>query len=152
MIGCRAKKFPHKAHCPFDERRSADILHDAPFDKKRSPVAQCDRASTETNWIQRQSRSLLFEKIRFLALKYHHGAAIQVWGAGKKNGLAATFYLLSVARPGIEPGTSWLWIMRSNQLSYRAGIKGACSLFASAKVEDKFYMTKPFLGKSSVQP
>jgi hypothetical protein len=42
--------------------------------------------------------------------------------------------------------------MRSNQLSYRAGIKGTCSLFASAKVEDKFYMTKPFLGKSSVQP
>ena len=25
-----------------------------------------------------------------------------------------------VAGPGIEPGTSWLWIMRSNQLSYPA--------------------------------
>ena len=49
MISCRAKKFPHKAHCPFDERRSVDTSHDALFDKKRSPVAQCDRASTETN-------------------------------------------------------------------------------------------------------
>ena len=28
--------------------------------------------------------------------------------------------LLVVAGPGIEPGTSWLWIMRSNQLSYPA--------------------------------
>ena len=120
MISCRAKKFPHKAHCPFDERRSVDTSHDALFDKKRSPVAQCDRASTETNWIQRQSRSLLFEKIRFLALKYHHSAAIQVGESGKKNGLAAISHLLSVARPGIEPGTSWLWIMRSNQLSYLA--------------------------------
>ena len=28
--------------------------------------------------------------------------------------------IAKVARPGIEPGTSWLWIMRANQLSYLA--------------------------------
>ena len=32
----------------------------------------------------------------------------------------ALTFSVSVARPGIEPGTSWLWIMRSNQLSYLA--------------------------------
>ena len=37
MIGCRAKKFPHKAHCPFDERRSADTSHDAPLKKNEAP-------------------------------------------------------------------------------------------------------------------
>ena len=37
MISCRAKKFPYKAHSPFDERRSADILHDAPLTKNEAP-------------------------------------------------------------------------------------------------------------------
>ena len=32
----------------------------------------------------------------------------------------ANFLIIIVARSGIEPETSWLWIMRSNQLSYLA--------------------------------
>ena len=38
----------------------------------------------------------------------------------KKTSKMLLLNVFFVAGPGIEPGTSWLWIMRSNQLSYPA--------------------------------
>ena len=58
------------------------------------------------------------------------------------NKKATTFYVValsSVAGAGIEPATSWLWIMRSNQLSYPA-----ITCFAAAKVIQSFEITKFF--------
>ena len=44
----------------------------------------------------------------------------ELYESKTKNGESLSTFSASVARPGIEPGTSWLWIMRSNQLSYPA--------------------------------
>ena len=48
-------------------------------------------------------------------------------------------YLSVVAGPGIEPGTSWLWVMRSNQLSYPAFLA-----IAGAKVSCFFELRNTF--------
>ena len=57
-----------------------------------------------------------------------------------KNGESFSTFSASVAGPGIEPGTSWLWIMRSNQLSYPAIPFRNCG----AKVVHSFGITKQF--------
>ena len=44
----------------------------------------------------------------------------ELYESKTKSGDSFSTFSASVARPGIEPGTSWLWIMRSNQLSYLA--------------------------------
>ena len=48
-----------------------------------------------------------------------------------------------VAGPGYDPGTSGLWIRRSNQLSYPA-IRANHCLFAGAKVIQSFELSKLF--------
>ena len=56
-----------------------------------------------------------------------------------------------VAGPRIELGTSWLWIMRSNQLSYRANLKCGMEKISICKWKESVTASVQYYTKESYQ-